>query len=74
MRRARPRGGASRSEGSAGGSMQQSEIAKALEAAGFILQPKTGIAIDAGTQTLRYAGGRIRGSFYVANCQVPGDC
>ena len=31
------------------------------------MQPKKGIAIDAGTATLRYARPGVRGSFYVSN-------
>ena len=44
--------------------MKESEIAEKLENAGFVLQPKRGIAIDAGRPTLRYSREGIRGSFY----------
>ena len=44
--------------------MKESEIAEKLGNAGFVLQPKRGIAIDAGRPTLRYSREGIRGSFY----------
>lgn len=47
--------------------MKESEIAKTLEDAGFVLQPKRGIAIEAGRPTLRYSREGIRGSFYMTD-------
>ena len=47
--------------------MTESEIAKTLERAGFVQQPKRGIAIDAGRRPLRFARDGIRGSFYATD-------
>lgn len=47
--------------------MTESEIAKTLEQAGFVQQPKRGIAIDAGRRPIRYARDGIRGSFYATD-------
>lgn len=47
--------------------MTESEIAKTLESVGFVLQPKRGIAIDAGRPTLRYSREGVRGSFYATD-------
>ena len=47
--------------------MKSSQISEALNGANFALQPKTGIAIDAGSPTLRYSHADIHGSFYVAD-------
>jgi hypothetical protein len=47
--------------------VKQSEIAKELEDAGFVLQPKKGIAIDPGSPTLRYARPGVRGSLYATD-------